>query len=275
MGSWPSSDTAAPSGPAWLHGVASSEDCRAWLASVEAALDAAARTAGDGAPRPCSLRLRELPAVLSSALATLAAHGPLRMRVEAILGAPAALLVDQCWVRHQPAPRARRGAQSPHAWHQDGALGFDFLAAGPTPPRDALLRMAVCWLPLVDCGADAPSLAWVDAAAAPLDRLLPLAALADDAAAQAGAAAFSNARDRPAARHDPLPAVRHAELSAGDALLFDGALLHRTHADDAMTRPRSSIELRWLPAGALPARLHGERLGDAWALDGTGVTGTA
>jgi hypothetical protein len=48
-------------------------------------------------------------------------------------------------------------------------------------------------------------------------------------------------------------------LSAGDALLFSGDILHRTHVLPGMTRDRTSIELRCFAADRLPARLKGDR----------------
>jgi hypothetical protein len=53
----------------------------------------------------------------------------------------------------------------------------------------------------------------------------------------------------------PETRLHHAALRAGDALLFGGGLVHRTHADAAMLHDRISLELRWLPAGDWPARL--------------------
>jgi hypothetical protein len=48
-------------------------------------------------------------------------------------------------------------------------------------------------------------------------------------------------------------------LEPGDALLFRGDVLHRTHVTPAMTQDRTSVELRFFPAGNLPARLEGDR----------------
>lgn len=136
------------------------------------------------------------------------------------------VVVSQCWVRR---------ATPPHAWHQDGALHHDFRGdAAPLP-------LWTAWLPLVDCNVDAPGLEWVDT---PLHTLLPPAALARV--------------------HERFPATEHPPLQAGDALLFDGGLLHRTHVTPAMNRPRTSIELRFIADGPVPPRLAGETL-RAWA----------
>jgi ectoine hydroxylase-related dioxygenase (phytanoyl-CoA dioxygenase family) len=101
--------------------------------------------------------------------------------------------------------------------------------------------MWTCWIALTPCGAEAPGLQWL---ALPLDRLL-LPAQLTPAAVQA---AFSCGR------------LRQPQLRAGEALLFDGRLLHRTHSRAAMSRPRRSLELRFVAAGAPPPRLAGDRL---------------
>lgn len=130
-----------------------------------------------------------------------------------------------------------RSGRPPHLWHQDGALRHDFLAHEGFPaPADAALEMRTLWIALTPCGVDAPSLQWVDA---PLPGLLLPCDLLDDAVA---------ARFGPAAR-------RQAVLQPGDALLFDGLCLHRTHLLPTMRQPRLSLELRFFRAESLPARV--------------------
>lgn len=160
------------------------------------------------------------PAELLQALPALRPH----------LAATPQLLASQCWVRR---------AQPPHGWHQDGALHHDFSAAGSV--LAAPLVMSTCWIPLTPCGDDAPGLAWVNAE---LRVLLPPAALTDAAVRQCFAPA----------------AFEHATLAAGDALLFDGALLHCTHWRPAMRAARTSIELRFVPEGEPAPALRGETL---------------
>lgn len=152
---------------------------------------------------------------------------PLRPAIAARLGAPPRVLAGQCWVRR---------ARPPHHWHQDGALHHDFAAPGAAEP----LAMLTLWVPLVRCGDDAPSLAWLPLAPPRLLRPDELATVAT--------------------RGDH-GAVEHAVLAAGEALLFDGALLHATHATPAMTRARTSIELRFVADDRDP-RLRGEPLRD-------------
>jgi ectoine hydroxylase-related dioxygenase (phytanoyl-CoA dioxygenase family) len=105
--------------------------------------------------------------------------------------------------------------------------------------------MLTCWVPLDDCGVDAPGLEWLRPApsAAPVPLLRP--AELTDAALRARFAAS---------------AFEHPALAAGEAVLFDGALVHRTHALPTMTRLRTSIELRFVAGGALPPRLAAETL---------------
>jgi ectoine hydroxylase-related dioxygenase (phytanoyl-CoA dioxygenase family) len=159
------------------------------------------------------------------------AASALRAPIEAALGPAPLCNVDQSWIRHgQPA----------HSWHQDGALHFDFMAhAGQAPPAGALLEMLTCWIALTPCGVDAPGLEWVDCPDLPLQ--LPAALSAQEVLA----------------RH-PAQSLIRPELQAGDALLFDGALLHRTHLLPGMAQARTSLELRFFRASAWPARLAEE-----------------
>lgn len=173
-------------------------------------------------------------------------HPALDAALRAVIGGQRVLLVDHAFVRHQPAPALRRPGQHPHRWHQDGALAFDFVAAGAPPyPADALQPIQTCWLPLTPCGDDAPSLEWIEP---PLEQLLAPAALGDEAMAT-----------RLATLAHPRRHVA-AVLDAGEALLFGGGVLHRTYTEAAMRRHRTSVELRWMAADAVPARLAAGRL---------------
>lgn len=137
----------------------------------------------------------------------------------------------QSWLRH---------GRPPHSWHQDGALRHDFLAHASQPaPADAALQMRTLWIALTPCGEDAPSLQWVEAQAAGL--LTPPELQHDAVVLRYGAAAMP-----------------HAVLQPGDALLFGGLCVHRTHLTAAMTQPRFSLELRFFRADALPPRVAGD-----------------
>lgn len=113
-------------------------------------------------------------------------------------------------------------------WHQDGSfLGEDVAAFN-------------CWLALTPCGTDAPGL---DIVPTRLDGIVPNDgarfdwAVSDDAVARVAAAT---------------PVVR-PEFAAGDALLFDHLLLHRTGASPDMTKARYAIESWFFAPSAYPA----------------------
>jgi hypothetical protein len=131
------------------------------------------------------------------------------------------------WVRRQFAPAHYPALHAPHGWHQDGALGFNF-AAYPDGnyPTNALLSMVTCWFALDCCGVEAPGLEIVGQR---LAQLLAPAELADE-----------RVRKRFPAECFWCPC-----LNPGDALLFRGDILHRTHVQDSMLRDRTSIELRF------------------------------
>ena len=174
--------------------------------------------------------LTELPLAAGEVLGTVArsASAP---QLEAALGPAPWCNLSQSWLRH---------GRPPHHWHQDGALRFDFLAhAGRPAPADALLELRTLWIALTPCGEDAPSLAWLDT---PTPTLLSPDELTEAAVLQRFGAA----------------AQQHAVLQAGDALLFDGTLLHRTHLTPAMHRPRLSLELRFFRAAEPQPRVAGD-----------------
>lgn len=196
--------------------------CGSWRAALDT---------GPQVSRP----LASLAAPDTTAVLQAVGRSPLRALVEQALGPAPPCNLDQSWVRH---------GRPPHGWHQDGALRFDFIAQADRPLHDAdLLAMRTCWIALTPCGSDAPGLEWVDAAQ---PRLLRPAELQPEAVA---------------ARHDAA-LFRRPVMQPGDAIVFDGRLLHRTHVDAAMTRPRTSLELRFF-ATPLPRRVAGDRFG-AW-----------
>ena len=210
-------------------GLLDGRHCQRSLATVSAAL---AEQAGPGQPWPNSLRLNTLPALLHDTCQALLAHPAVRTALVTHLGKTQHLLVDQCWARHQRPPQRREAGQTPHSWHQDGALGFDFLRQLPPYAPGSLRRLLTCWVPLVDCGEGrAPSLAWFDP---PWPELLAPASLRDD-----HIASVMN-------RLVPGAQCEHATMQAGDGLLFGGGAVHRTHATADMPHDRISLELRWI-----------------------------
>jgi hypothetical protein len=48
-------------------------------------------------------------------------------------------------------------------------------------------------------------------------------------------------------------------MQAGDAVLFRGEILHRTHVTSEMTCDRTSIEARFFPGDQIPDRLKSDR----------------
>jgi hypothetical protein len=167
--------------------------------------------------------------------------GPVGDWIRNELGGRVACDVDQGWIRRQYAPGNYPRFHSPHGWHQDGALGFDYLSqADGSFPAAALLSMVTCWIALTPCGLEAPGLELVTRR---LEGLVAPTELTDE---------------RIQARFAMEEFVRPV-LAPGDALLFRGDILHRTYVTPAMTKDRTSIELRFFPAENLPARLKADR----------------
>ena len=165
----------------------------------------------------------------------------LREKIEHELGGAVLCDLDQAWVRRQYAIHRRPEGHVPHSWHQDGALLYPFDSTGAgAPAAGGLLRMVTCWVALTSCGQQAPGLELVRQR---LDSLLPPATLTED---------------RVRAR---FPAERFWSpvMEPGDALLFSGGTLHRTHVEPHMNADRTSIELRFFRAEAIPERLAGDR----------------
>ena len=208
---------------------------RAWARLASDALAwAPARPAPHGTSLPLAALAPEAPLDLWQSLDQAA----LRRWCEPLLGPALVLNASECWVRRQPAPGRRLPGQAPHSWHQDGALRFDFPGH---PVGTALpLRMVTCWIALTPCGDQAPGLEWMATA---LPRLLRPAELTDAAVRTAW----------------PARAFERPGLGPGDALVFGGGTLHRTHVVPGMTLDRTSVELRLFSAGDMPGRLAGDR----------------
>lgn len=238
-------ERAAPRHP-FLHlrEVASGAACARWCAAADRGIAEARGAVGDGADwsaSSSSLRLRGVAEIEPDEVWRIVWRDPLRSACAALLGRRLVCDLDQAWVRRQYAPAHAPPLHHPHVWHQDGALGFDFLThAGQPFPADALLEMVTAWIALVPCGVDAPGLELV--AQPPGAMLTPTELMADRV----------DARFAPDRLHRPA-------LAAGDALVFRGDILHRTHVAPAMTRDRTSLELRFFAADRIPARLRGER----------------
>ncbi len=215
-------------------------DAASWMALIEGLPVWAARE-GDGfEPRSSSLRAVLCPGLALIEIAQNLRRGALAASFAARWGDDSvALAVDACWIRRQYPPSAIPAGHAPHGWHQDGALGARF----DVPPEhdDArLLDLLTCWIALVPCGKDAPGLELAPAAAR--EARLDLAQLAD-------LAERTDRRDIPTDR---------PTLAAGDALLFDGRVPHRTHITADMHGTRTSLELRFVRD---PGHDHAPRIG--------------
>ena len=157
------------------------------------------------------------------------------------MSGPCACDLDQAWVRRQYAPGHYPRDHAPHGWHQDGALSFDFRAIGATEPGpEALLSLVTCWFPLTPCGAEAPGLEFL---ARRWDCLRPVPCL----------------REEQLRAEFPPAQFQRPVMEAGDALIFLGGTLHRTHVTPEMHRDRTSIEFRFVKANAIPPRLAQDR----------------
>lgn len=148
--------------------------------------------------------------------------------------------LDQAWLRRQYPAILAPPDHHPHGWHQDGALAFDFLANPDGGASDALLPMLTAWIPLTDCGIDAPGLELI--AGRPM-RLFGLREL-DDALLRS---------------KFPAEVFIAPKLSAGDAVFMWGDVPHRTHVTADMTGIRTSIEFRFLAADDIPRRISTQR----------------
>ena len=216
---------------------------KAWLVAIDAHPAWLRRDAGLDAAfnvHSSSLRLSSIPSLDAAVIANDLLGGPTGAVCSARLGDAVACNVDACWVRRQYAPSRYPPGHSAHAWHQDGALGFDFLRPAQPPGADQLLAMLTCWIALTPCGADAPGLEWIDAET---PGLLPPGALRDEAVRAA---------------HDAAD-FRRPVMRPGDCLAFGGNVLHHTHASPSMRHDRTSLEIRLFDASRIPERLVGDR----------------
>lgn len=151
------------------------------------------------------------------------------------LGDDVAYLQNACWVRRQFPPALRPAMARPHSWHQDGALGFDFIG-GDAAADSALLNMVVIWIPLDSCGLHAPGLELIKHSP---QHLLSLDQLND-----------ASVRRNYASEHFWQP-----QMEPGDVLLMAAHCLHHTFSTDRMSRVRSSIEIRLVAADDLTERV--------------------
>jgi hypothetical protein len=146
----------------------------------------------------------------------------LRALAHDYLGERPALSANKCTIRRVP-------VDTDAGWHQDGAfLGRD-------------IRALNIWLALTDCGRDAPGL---DVVPRRLDHIVESGTHGSYFDWAVGADLVAEvARDTPIVR---------PEFAAGDVLIFDDLLLHRTAAEPSMTRSRHAIETWCFAPSAYP-----------------------
>ena len=144
-------------------------------------------------------------------------------------------IASQAWIRRQHPPAHRPPRVAPHAWHQDGALGFDFLSSTAKPQ---LLPLLTCWIPLDPCGGDAASLELVNASQ---DELLTPARLADEGDEAFGAG--------------PRCII---EAQPTDLIVMESGTLHRTWVQNGMGKARTSIGMRFVEGPSPPDQLRSE-----------------
>jgi hypothetical protein len=141
----------------------------------------------------------------------------------AFLGERPTLSANKCTIRRVP-------VDIDSGWHQDGA----FLGRG--------IRALNVWITLTTCGVDAPGLELLPRRLNEIVETGTQGAYFDWAV---GAEIVADlGRD---------VGVVRPEFQAGDALLFDDHMLHRTAADPSMTRERHAIETWCFAASAYPA----------------------
>jgi hypothetical protein len=161
------------------------------------------------------------PRMLANLLNALDAAG-MRELVREFLGERPALSANKCTIRRVP-------VDTDAGWHQDGA----FLGSS--------VRALNIWLALTPCGRDAPGL---DVVARRLDHIVETGT---------HGAYFDWAVGGDVVRELAGDAgVVRPQFAAGDALLFDHLLLHRTAAEPTMSRPRHAIETWCFAPSAYP-----------------------
>jgi len=141
-----------------------------------------------------------------------------------VLGERPFLSANKCTLRRVPPDEMSGG------WHQDGAfLGNDVAALN-------------IWIALTRCGRDAPGL---DLVPRRFDRILQ----------PGGEDAYFkwSLSDADVAEAAGDAGVARPQFEAGDALLFDHRLVHRTATSPDMVRPRHAIEAWFFGPSAFPA----------------------
>jgi hypothetical protein len=195
----------------------------AWYDPFEGLIDGAIARAFVGAG---GVHAADSPRGLFLLLDTYYELGLDRLATE-FLGERPALSAEKTTLRRvQPAP-------APADWHQDGQfLGKD-------------IRSLNFWIALSDCGVDAPGLELV---ATRIDHIVQTGT---DGAQFDWVAAHSVVESQ------FREALVTPTFKAGDALLFDHLMMHRTCHAPSMSKPRYAIESWFFAPSAYPAQQTG------------------
>ena len=149
---------------------------------------------------------------------SLVGESPLVPCLDSALGGEPFIPFQYCLVRRVFATQIREAAP----FHQD------ISPIGPDVPIS-------CWVPLSECGADAPGLEFV--ARAMSDRLARTKANSHHGSEIDEEVVVSDF-----GRH-----LWHPELRPGDVIVFNNLTIHRSFLIEGMTKPRYSIEFRGRP----------------------------
>jgi hypothetical protein len=171
--------------------------------------------------------LADSPRAFSHFVAALRATG-LSELVADYLGERPVLSVKKSTLRR--VPPTLEGAD----WHQDGAF----------MDRGTGIRTLNVWIALTDCGTDAPGLEIIPRR---LDSVLPTG----------GDGAYFDWSVGPGTidEHCDSPPRVKPQFNAGDALLFDQYLVHRTSVEPGMTRDRYATETWFFAPSTYPRHL--------------------
>lgn len=142
---------------------------------------------------------------------------------------------DISWLRRQYPASFKKSIATPHGWHQDGAYGLDFSDNNHKNVLE-LLPMITVWLPLHECGLNAPGIELIQSS--PSEVLLP-----------------EQLQESEIEKRWPVNTYWRPHMQPGDALIIANHTLHRTYQTSAMTEFRGCVELRFLSSKATPKRL--------------------
>lgn len=135
--------------------------------------------------------------------------------------------LSQSWLRKQYAPCHYPSWHHAHSWHQDGCLWLNFPVTSQEQFLDLpLTNLITLWLPLTDCGKDAPALQFITKK---LTKPLHFNYLKAEILQE-----MFTEKD-----------FYSPELRLGDGVIFLKATLHQTYVNSEMINDRISVEFRF------------------------------